>query len=166
MKPTNAPTRKSTALPTNAPTSSPSFPIAKEVRLHSITGQQLHMFEVEIYSSGVNVAKGKAATQSSNLNTFVASRAVDGKQNSFSHTNDSTYSWWKVDLGGSFPIESVKIVNRWCGNVGDAQGCLCRLSHVILSLFDEKGQWVAATSLGDACGKLELTHSFNDIGSL
>jgi hypothetical protein len=165
LKPTNVLTQNPTALPTGVPTSSRPVPVAKEVRLHSITGEQIHVFEIEIYSAGINVAKGKMATQSSTLNTFNATNAVDGKQKSFSCTNDKAYSWWKVDLGESYPIESVKIVNRWCGNPDDSKGCLCRLSHAILSLFDERGQWVATASIGDACGELQLTHSFSDGGS-
>eukprot|EP00804_Cyclotella_cryptica_P019493 CCRYP_006643-RF/>CCRYP_006643-RF protein AED:0.13 eAED:0.13 QI:170/0.76/0.85/1/0.61/0.71/14/191/939 len=159
MKPTSAPSRKPI---TGAPTSSPNLPIAKEVRLHSITGEQIQVFEVEVYSAGVNVAQGKIATQSSTLNSFAASRAVDGIRNSFSHTNDNSFSWWKVDLGSAFSIESVNIVNRWCGNPSDKNGCLCRLSHTILSLFDENGKWVTSFSLDDTCGKLELTKSFSD----
>lgn len=147
---------------TSSPTSSPVVPVAKEVRLHSITGEQIHVFEREIYSSGVNVAKGKMATQSSTLNAFIASRAVDGTPTSFSHTDDNSYSWWQVDLGGLFPIESIKIVNRWCGNPSDPKRCLCRLSHSVISLFDDKGQWVATEMIGDACDTLEWTHHFTD----
>ena len=147
---------------TPSPSSSPVVPVAKEVRLHSITGAQIHVFEVEIYSSGVNVANGKMATQSSTLNANIATRAVDGTPTSFSHTNDKSYSWWQVDLGGLFPIESIKIVNRWCGSPSDPNGCLCRLSHSVISLFDDKGQWVATEIIGDVCSTLEWTHSFAD----
>ena len=147
---------------TSSPTSSPVVPVAKEVRLHSISGEQIHLFEVEIYSSDVNVAKGKMATQSSTLNALSASRAVDGTLTSFSHTADNSYSWWKVDLGALFPIESIKIVNRWCGSPSDPNGCLCRLSHSVISLFDDKGQWLASEIIGDTCGTLEWTHSFTD----
>lgn len=123
------------------------------------------MFEVEIYSSGVNVAKGKSAMQSSTLSSLVASNAVDGKNDTYSHTtNSSAYSWWKVDLGGSFPIESLKVLNRWCGDPSDPNGCLCRLSHAVVSLFDEQGQWVATASVGDACNKLEWTLNFDNGG--
>eukprot|EP00804_Cyclotella_cryptica_P000077 CCRYP_013734-RC/>CCRYP_013734-RC protein AED:0.05 eAED:0.05 QI:386/1/1/1/0.62/0.55/9/209/1800 len=159
---------------TPSPTSSPlkslspvavQLPRAREVKLHSITGNPIQVFEVEIYSSGVNIARGKTATQSSTLNSLVASNAVDGNSGTFSHTtNSSPYSWWQVDLGGTFPIESIKVLNRWCGNPSDPNGCLCRLSHTVLSLFDEHGQWVATASLGDTCNKLEWTVNFNNSG--
>lgn len=123
------------------------------------------MFEVEIYSAGVNVAEGKTAMQSSTLGTSVASNAVDGKNGTFSHTtNISEYSWWKVDLGESFPIDSLRVLNRWCSDPSDPNGCLCRLSHVVVSLFDEQGQWVATASMGDTCNKFEWTLNFDNGG--
>jgi hypothetical protein len=35
----------------------------------------------------------------------------------------------KHSLHESFPIESVKIINRWCINPSDSRKCLCRLSN-------------------------------------
>jgi len=65
--------------------------------LQSITSTVLQVFEVKVYSSGNDVAAGKAATQSSLHNdkiTFAASKAVDGKENTFSHTASSDQASW------------------------------------------------------------------------
>jgi hypothetical protein len=121
------------------------------------------MFEVKVLSSSSNVASGKSATQASNLkgdrNKFGAHKAVDGSENTFSHTEYGVCSWWEVDLEGAFAIESVNIVNRWCGGVTDPSKCLCRLSRAVISLEDENGNWVD-TLLGDTCGELEVVHDY------
>ena len=117
------------------------------------------MFEVQVFSSGINVAQSANATaiQSSTLGRFGASNAIDGNVTSFSHTDEKGFAWWEVDLGTSFPIETVRIVNRWCQNRDDPDRCLCRLSHAAMALFDDRGDWVAATFMGDTCGSLEVS---------
>jgi hypothetical protein len=59
-------------------------------------------------------------------------------------------------MGTEFRIESVTVMNRWCGVPSDPNGCLCRLSHATLSLIDRKGHIVATQSVGDTCGQREL----------
>ncbi len=75
--------------------------------------------------SGVNVAQGKLATQSSTYGGFaVASRAVDGNTSgnwndgSTTHTNYDAQAWWQVDLGNVQPIQSLTLWNRTdcCGD--------------------------------------------------
>jgi hypothetical protein len=64
------------------------------------------MFELQVDSTGLNVAIGKDATQVNNFKgiaMFAASKAIDGNENSFSHTGRSDGGvWWEVDLGDSF----------------------------------------------------------------
>jgi len=118
------------------------------------------MFEVQVYFSGMNVATGKSSSQSSTLSNYGANLAVDGNTNTFSHTNVATSGssvWWKVDLGNEFPIESVTVLNRWCGSPADTGGCLCRLSYANLLLIDSNGTVVATQSVGNSCGKEELS---------
>ena len=60
------------------------------------TNNYIYLREVEVFNNeGVNVALGKTASQSSTLkdgNSNIASLAVDGNRNTFSHTNnDSKY---------------------------------------------------------------------------
>ena len=132
---------------------------ALTVKIELGTGQNIAMFEVQVLSSGINIAPGKPSSQSSTFKSFGASLAVDGKMNTFSHTNvassDSSV-WWKVDLGAELPIESVTVMNRWCGSSSDPSGCLCRLSYATLLLIDGNGDIVATQSVGDTCGELEV----------
>uniref|UniRef100_A0A3Q3CCS2 Fucolectin tachylectin-4 pentraxin-1 domain-containing protein n=1 Tax=Haplochromis burtoni TaxID=8153 RepID=A0A3Q3CCS2_HAPBU len=66
-----------------------------------------------------NLALKGEATQSSTLSFAAASKAIDGRRNSFytngfcSHTaEDETDPWWRVDLQHSFTITTVKVTNR------------------------------------------------------
>jgi hypothetical protein len=123
------------------------------------------MFEVQVFSLGSNVAIGKDATQSSDFKgkaMFAASKAVDDNKNSFSHTGRSECGvWWEVDLRASFPVESIKILNRWCENESDENGCMCRLSYSAVSLLDEGGKWVDGALNGNTCGDPEVDHVFD-----
>jgi hypothetical protein len=72
-----------------------------------------------IVSTGSNVALGRTATQSSNLeSTSVAALAVDGNTDgsffdgSVTHTNLDANAWWQVDLGSSATVNSIVIWNR------------------------------------------------------
>ena len=133
--------------------------LASTVKIELGTGQIINMFEVEVFSSGNNVASGKTSSQSSTLKSYGASLAVDGKMNTFSHTSllsSGVTDWWQLDLGAELPIESVTVMNRWCGSPSDPNGCLCRLSNATLSLIDSKGDIVATQSVGDTCGQQEL----------
>ena len=168
--PSSPPTPNPTALPsirTTSPFTSSSpvvvdLPHVKQIRIHAVTGHPIQLLEVEVFSSGVNVALNKPALQSSTLKSMAASRAVDGSKETFSHTtSESTFSWWEVDLEGSFPIDSVTIWNRYCQSPDDPRGCLCRLSYAVVSFFNGEGQWIATTSVGDTCGKLQWTHRFS-----
>ncbi|KAL3781625.1 hypothetical protein HJC23_002002 [Cyclotella cryptica] len=165
MSPTMGPSISPTHAPTNSPTIS-CYPLARQVKLQSITGEQIQMFEVEVISSGVNVALGKSAKQSSTLisnstasiqDVIVryANDAIDGDTTTFSHTNDAD-PWWIVDLEEMFLIESISILNRWCVDSSDPTGCLCRLSNATLLLLDEHGTIAALEDLGNTCGQSAL----------
>ena len=73
---------------------------------------------MNIYLLGL--ALNQPATQSSVFNGKGASLAVDGNKNrdfslgSCIHTNSQKDPWWRVDLGASFPVAEVFIVNRLC----------------------------------------------------
>lgn len=127
--------------------------MARNVKLQSHTSLPIQVFEVEVYSAGNNVAAGKTATQSTTNPNFPAGNAVDRGLTTFSHTAvGDKVAWWKVDLGGMFPIESVKVLNRWCRNSSDPSGCLCRLSHAAVVLYDDRDKWVYSTLIGNMCG--------------
>ena len=78
---------------------------ARYVRVQLAGTNSLSLAEVEVMSA-VNLAVGKAATQSSTLYTSAAS-AVDGNRDgnfgsaSVTHTDSTFQPWWQVDLGTS-----------------------------------------------------------------
>lgn len=84
---------------------------------------------------------------------FVADMAVDGNLESFSHTRGK-FEWREVDLGGMYPIESVKIYNRGCSDALDSSQCLCGLSHTAILLVDSDGNVIHSEMMGDMCGEL------------
>ena len=73
----------------------------------------LSIAELEVFSGGRNVAKGKPAVQSSVGYGGVPSRAVDGNADpewgngSITHTDEGrkhSPQWWEVDLTKSFNV--------------------------------------------------------------
>ncbi|XP_019622103.1 PREDICTED: uncharacterized protein LOC109468288 isoform X2 [Branchiostoma belcheri] len=74
-----------------------------------------------------NVALGKPASQSSTATdgSNTAGLAVDGEKgtsvpdNQCTLTNPEISPWWEVDLGGDWPIETVRVLNRGdcCGRL-------------------------------------------------
>jgi hypothetical protein len=141
-------------------TDSNCYPRARIVKLESTTDKPIHIFEVEVNSSGNNIAVGGVAIQSSTFKSFGASLAIDDDINTFSHTNDNS-AWWQVDLGTEQEIDSVQILNRWCGDPSDPNGCLCRLSDAKLILLDSQGSTIVTQSVGNTCGKLSPVFSFS-----
>lgn len=128
------------------------YPEVRKVKIDSTTGEQIQIFELQVYSSdNVNVALNKTASQSSTFETNLASFAVDGDMTTFSHTDDAKASW-EVDLGSTFSLKSVMITNRWCGESSDPNACLCRLSGAMLTFLNEEGEVVSTESIGDTCG--------------
>ena len=136
------------------------YPDVSKLKIESVTGENIAVFELQVLSDGVNVALNKTASQSSTLGTRTASLAVDGSATTFSHTND-TSAFWEVDLGGTFPTEFVKIKNRWCSNTSDPNGCLCRLSGATLSLMDEQSVVVSTKTIGNTYGVHDLSFDFS-----
>ena len=114
-------------------------------------GKHLSLAEVEAFSGGDNVARGKAATQSSTGYEGVAARGVDGitdgdyfKNNSVTHTANQDDPWWEVDLGAATPIERIVLWNRTDGGAGS------RLVGARVLLLDDARQPVWQTSLDTA----------------
>ncbi len=78
----------------------------------------LQIAEVQVFSSGENVAVRGEATQSSTYTDAIAQRAIDGNtaaeyaKGSVAHTAESDDPWWEVDLKEEREIERVVIWNR------------------------------------------------------
>ena len=131
--------------------SCPPPPIASKVKVQSTTGAPLTIRELRIFSDSINVAIGKNATQSSDLDgTTEASKAVDGRWRTYSSTGEGCAKWLEVDLNEPVPIDKVLIVNRKCS---DNQACGCQLSYATVSLLDTNGDWVASKVTQDTCNK-------------
>eukprot|EP00956_Cyclotella_meneghiniana_P035645 scaffold116778_cov90-Cyclotella_meneghiniana.AAC.1 len=115
------------------------------------------MFEMQLFSAGVNVALNGTANQSSTLQTWNASNAIDNDPSTFSHTGlGDKNAWWELELNENHVLDHLTVVNRYCQDVNDAPACLCRLSNATILLLDENDVVVRTESLGDTCNQLEL----------
>jgi putative heme-binding domain-containing protein len=99
----------------------------------------LTLAEVQVFSDGVNIARGGKASQSSVGYGGVPERAIDGNTSGAygdggqTHTRENeTNPWWELDLGSSRPIDAVVIWNR-SENNGEYAG---RLDGFKLSILD------------------------------
>ncbi|KAL3787484.1 hypothetical protein HJC23_001134 [Cyclotella cryptica] len=136
---------------------------AKKIKLESTTGENIHIFELLAYSSGSNVAPQGLASQSSTFNNnakFAASNAIDRSNTTFSHTADAN-SWLQIDFATPMAIDKVVILNRWCMDLTDTRGCLCRLSSAKLSLLDENDNTLNTQTLSNTCGEQVVTEPFS-----
>ena len=85
-----------------------------------------------MFSNDNNVALGMPATQSStfagNDGKYGASKAVDGVSSTISHTDSGAKQWWEVELDPftSVPVDSLTIMNRWCGDPSDSKAVRSR----------------------------------------
>ena len=131
---------------------------ARKIKIQSTTGEPLSFREVRVFSGNDNIAIGKTAIQSSDLNEDSdASKAVDGKWSTMATTGDDCSTWWEVDLEESTPINKVQIVNPKCA---DDSSCSCKLSHAVISLVDADGETVSAKVVGDTCDKGWVSRKF------
>jgi len=85
----------------------------------------LTLAEVEVTSSGRNVARAGKAKQKSTASGGDAARAIDGNTSGEYGAGGQTHSeentgnpWWEVDLGAVLPVESVTVYNRTDGDLG------------------------------------------------
>lgn len=79
------------------------------------------------------VAFGMATTQSSDGYGYTGAQAVDGDPATFSHTADNDLDpYWEVDLGGTYTISHVQLVNRF-------DCCADRLYNITVSIRDTSG---------------------------
>ena len=80
---------------------------------------ELEVFDptCNIAAGCLNIAAGKSATQTqASDDTHIASNALNGNPNDFTHTwhieNKQRYHWWEVDLGSELQISHLRITNR------------------------------------------------------
>lgn len=100
------------------------------------TGRILSLAEVQVFAGGVEVARGKPASQSSTGFDGPAHLAVDGNASgtytdgSVTHTATEADPWWEVDLGADHPVEQVAFWNRTDGDL------FRRLDGVVVRVLD------------------------------
>ena len=134
---------------------------ARYVRVE-VPGQKryLQLAEVEVFSKGANVAKGRPAKLSSQYQTAAAGRAVDGNtdgvdaKNSVAHSAEQDSPWWEVELSAETPVEKVTVWNR-TDNGG------ARMNGFVVTLLDAARKVVWSSGPTPAP---EKAHSF-DINS-
>jgi hypothetical protein len=103
----------------------------------------LSLAEVETIYDNRNVAAyGATAEQSSTEGAAAAGLAVDGKTSgnagdrSLAQTKDTDRPWWKLDLGGAYPLEKIVIHNATDPGAGE------RMAGFTLLLMNHFGQTV------------------------
>ncbi|XP_043101435.1 uncharacterized protein LOC122349455 [Puntigrus tetrazona] len=85
--------------------------------------EYLTLCEVEVYSGSLwtevmangqeeNAALWGKSSQSSNYSTAYPQLALDGLPSTFSHTNEESDPWWRVDLLKVYRVNRVTITNR------------------------------------------------------
>jgi len=104
------------------------------------SGEPLELGQVEVYGTWIidrlpNLALGKPAFQSTTWDNHLASNAVDGDYQSFSHSVDETGNWWYVDLQQPTHIRSIKVYNR-------QDCCHERILGAIVQIEDSNGNVV------------------------
>jgi mono/diheme cytochrome c family protein len=106
-------------------------------------GQFIHLAEVEVFSSGKNVARGGKATQSTTDYGGEAARAIDGNTNgdyyggnSVTHTAEQDNPWWEVDLGNPLAIERIVVWNRTDNGTG------ARMTNLKVAVLDAERKTV------------------------
>lgn len=129
----------------------------RKVKIESTTRQVVSIAEMQLLSSGVNVAKDGKARQSSTHKAFAAASAIDGDLSTFSHTDGHDHhAWWELDLQEVKALDHMTIYNRWCEGRRDHPGCLCRLTDAKLSFMDDDGVVISTRSLGVTCNAAEM----------
>jgi hypothetical protein len=88
------------------------------VRQNNTTSSQMYVGEVEVWSNGTNVASGKTGTQKAGLALYggysvagVTDGIVSGGGNGFANSQTTNDTWFQIDLGGSYKIDSIKIMD-------------------------------------------------------
>ena len=121
-------------------------PSARFVRVTLPGTAFLMLAEVQALSGSENVARKGKASQSSTDFEGEAGRAIDGNtsgkfpDNTVTHTKQEANPWWEVDLGMTYPLQSIAVWPRTDAHPG-------MLASVRITLYDENRKVVAEQSL-------------------
>ncbi len=133
-------------------------PLTRFLRIELPRRGTLQLAEVQVFSSGENVAPSGSATQSSVAGPAAAGRAIDGRTNgvpageSLALTREEESPWWEVDLGATRPVERVVV---WNGAQATA-----RLEGFRVVALDEQRHPVWEKS-GNGAPKAEVAFDLN-----
>ena len=126
-------------------------PVGRYLRItNNGKGQILSLAEVQIMSSGANIATQGTAKQHSTGFAGPAALAIDGntdgnyEKGSVTHTLTVDNPWWEVDLGDQHAVESVSVWNR------TDNGLQNRLRGFTIQLLDGDRTEVWTTTVADA----------------
>jgi hypothetical protein len=109
----------------------------------------------------INIAKGKSALQSSTYSSHVAGFAIDGDLNTFSHTDAAdSNAWIEIDLQRSYYVHSIHLLNRWCFDPNDVEGCRCKTAT--MSLMDGNGDVIEMRDVWGTCNSAEAVEVFDE----
>ena len=109
--------------------------IGRYVTLSNSTTGTLNASEIEVFSEGVNIARGKSVTMSSTLNASNSGdKAVDGDPNTAAHTSGNEAPWIRIDLGSMVPIDRISVSVR-PGFTGWANGCTLQILNEGTTIF-------------------------------
>ncbi|WP_395092523.1 DUF1553 domain-containing protein [Armatimonas sp.] len=121
-------------------------PSARFVRVTLPGTAFLMLAEVQVLGGSENLARKGKATQSSTDYEGEAARAIDGNtsgkfpDNTVTHTKQEGNPWWEVDLGATYPLQSIAVWPRTDAHPG-------MLANVRITLYDENRKVVAEQSL-------------------
>ncbi len=97
----------------------------------------LTLAEVQVFSDGKNIARQGKASQSATAHGGSADKAIDGNTSGTYGDGGQTHTpegerdpWWELDLGDELPIESINVMNRTDGDLGN------RLDRFTISVLD------------------------------
>ena len=91
----------------------PKYRYVRIVRDKQGDDHWMNIAEVEVFSGGANVAKGKTVTASSlYAGQFPHANLVDGNMTNFAHTHNNALEYFQIDLGQEYEIDKVVITNR------------------------------------------------------
>lgn len=133
------------AKPATAPTVVGSGVNGRYVRIEIPKKSILNLAEVQVFSSGENIAPKGKATQSSVSQDGDPELAIDGntdgdkvRNKSVSHTNGNARGtpWWQVDLGSESPVQTVVLWNRTDKDYGE------RTTNLTVKVLDAKNKVV------------------------
>ena len=106
-----------------------------------VVNEPLNIGEIDVYSKGVNISKGKNVNSYNIHPNFPSKNAVDGNQLSIIHSDKySLKTWVAIDLGNEYPIDKIQLFNR-------LDCCTYRTRHIRVDIRDPKGKIVWGSTI-------------------